>query len=113
VTCPSDGRSNRPTVGRSPSGSGDGPPLLLVHGSVSDHTVFAPLVGELRDELGWDWPRDRFASIAVPTLLITGSEPHRSLRRSLRFPRFSGGSRSWSDWAKGGADCEQTEQVRA
>ena len=29
---------------------GDGPPLVLVHGSVSDHTVFAPLVGELRDE---------------------------------------------------------------
>jgi hypothetical protein len=23
---------------------------------------------------------------------------------ALRFPRFSGGSRSWSDWAKGGAD---------
>src|SRR5215204_1935791 len=31
----------------------------------------------------------------------------------LRFPRFPGGSRSWSDWAKGGADCDQTEQVRA
>lgn len=29
---------------------GKGPPLVLVHGSVSDHTVFAPLVGELRDE---------------------------------------------------------------
>jgi pimeloyl-ACP methyl ester carboxylesterase len=29
---------------------GEGPPLVLVHGSVSDHTVFAPLVGELRDE---------------------------------------------------------------
>ncbi len=29
---------------------GDGPPLVLVHGSVCDHTVFAPLVGELRDE---------------------------------------------------------------
>jgi len=29
---------------------GDGPPLVLVHGSVSDHTVYAPLVGELRDE---------------------------------------------------------------
>jgi Helix-turn-helix domain len=36
-----------------------------------------------------------------------------ALQVSLRFPRFSGGSRSWSDWAKGGADCEQTEQVRA
>jgi hypothetical protein len=24
----------------------------------------------------------------------------------MRFPRFSGGSRSWSDWAKGGADCD-------
>ena len=23
---------------------------------------------------------------------------------AVRFPRFSGGSRSWSDWAKGGAD---------
>ena len=29
---------------------GNGPPLVLVHGSVSDHTVFAPLVDELRDE---------------------------------------------------------------
>jgi pimeloyl-ACP methyl ester carboxylesterase len=29
---------------------GDGPPLVLVHGSVSDHTVFAPLVGELQNE---------------------------------------------------------------
>ncbi len=29
---------------------GAGPPLVLVHGSVSDHTVFAPLVGELSDE---------------------------------------------------------------
>jgi hypothetical protein len=31
---------------------------------------------------------------------------------SVRFPRFSGGSRSWSDWAKGGAECDKTEQVR-
>jgi hypothetical protein len=39
-------------VDRSPSGStGRGPPLVLVRGSVSDHTVFAPLVGELRDEV--------------------------------------------------------------
>jgi pimeloyl-ACP methyl ester carboxylesterase len=29
---------------------GTGPPLVVVHGSVSDHSVFAPLVGELRDE---------------------------------------------------------------
>jgi pimeloyl-ACP methyl ester carboxylesterase len=29
---------------------GEGPPLVLVHGSVSDHTVYAPLMGELRDE---------------------------------------------------------------
>jgi pimeloyl-ACP methyl ester carboxylesterase len=29
---------------------GDGPPLVLVHGSVSDHTAFEPLVGELRAE---------------------------------------------------------------
>jgi hypothetical protein len=29
---------------------GEGPPLVLVHASVSDHNVFAPLVGELRDE---------------------------------------------------------------
>jgi Holliday junction resolvase-like predicted endonuclease len=32
---------------------------------------------------------------------------------AVRFPRFPGGSRSWSDWAKGGADCDETEQVRA
>jgi pimeloyl-ACP methyl ester carboxylesterase len=29
---------------------GDGPPLVLVHGSISDHTAFDPLVGELRGE---------------------------------------------------------------
>ena len=27
---------------------GDGPPLVLVHGSISDHTAFDPLVAELR-----------------------------------------------------------------
>ena len=32
---------------------------------------------------------------------------------SAGYPRFPRGSRSWSDWAKGGADCDQTEQVRA
>ncbi len=29
---------------------GDGPPLVMVHGSISNHTAFAPLIGELRDE---------------------------------------------------------------
>ena len=29
---------------------GAGPPVVLVHGSVSDHTGYAPLVGELRDD---------------------------------------------------------------
>jgi pimeloyl-ACP methyl ester carboxylesterase len=29
---------------------GDGPPLVLVHGSISDHTAFDPLVGKLRGE---------------------------------------------------------------
>jgi pimeloyl-ACP methyl ester carboxylesterase len=28
---------------------GDGPPLVLVHGSLLDHTIFEPLVNELRD----------------------------------------------------------------
>jgi putative DNA primase/helicase len=32
------------------------------------------------------------------------STDHNGADRGLRFPRFSGGSRSWSDWAKGGAD---------
>src|SRR3954447_17506316 len=27
---------------------GDGPPFVLVHGSISDHAAFDPLVGELR-----------------------------------------------------------------
>jgi pimeloyl-ACP methyl ester carboxylesterase len=31
-------------------GRGGGATLVLVHGSVSDHTAIAPLVGELRDE---------------------------------------------------------------
>jgi alpha-beta hydrolase superfamily lysophospholipase len=30
---------------------GTGPPLVLVHGSISDHTGFAPLIDELRDEV--------------------------------------------------------------
>jgi pimeloyl-ACP methyl ester carboxylesterase len=30
---------------------GQGPPLVLVHGSLSDHTTFDPLVHELRDDL--------------------------------------------------------------
>lgn len=30
---------------------GQGPPLVLVHGSLSDHTTFEPLVHELRDDL--------------------------------------------------------------
>jgi pimeloyl-ACP methyl ester carboxylesterase len=29
---------------------GNGPPLVLVHGSISNHTGFAPLIGELRGE---------------------------------------------------------------
>jgi pimeloyl-ACP methyl ester carboxylesterase len=28
---------------------GEGPPLVLVHGSLTDHTTFAPLLAELRD----------------------------------------------------------------
>jgi hypothetical protein len=32
--------------------------------------------------------------------------PHAGGGAGLRFPRFPGGSRSWSDWAKGGADCD-------
>jgi len=30
---------------------GNGPPLVLVHGSMSNHSGFAPLIGELRDEV--------------------------------------------------------------
>ena len=30
---------------------GSGPPLVLVHGSLTDHTTFAPFVAELRDGL--------------------------------------------------------------
>lgn len=30
---------------------GDGPPLVLVHGSVSDHTTLAPLVEALAQDL--------------------------------------------------------------
>jgi pimeloyl-ACP methyl ester carboxylesterase len=30
---------------------GDGPPLVLVHGSISNHTAFAPLISKLRDEV--------------------------------------------------------------
>ena len=28
---------------------GDGPPLVLVHGSIADHTTFEPFVAALRD----------------------------------------------------------------
>lgn len=30
---------------------GNGPPLVLVHGAISNHTGFAPLIGELRGEV--------------------------------------------------------------
>src|SRR5919199_2492603 len=30
---------------------GTGPPLVLVHGSISDHTAFAPLIDELRGDV--------------------------------------------------------------
>ena len=30
---------------------GDGPPLVLIHGSIGNHTGFAPLIGELRGEV--------------------------------------------------------------
>lgn len=30
---------------------GNGPPLVLVHGSMCDHTRFEPLVAELRDDM--------------------------------------------------------------
>jgi pimeloyl-ACP methyl ester carboxylesterase len=30
---------------------GHGPPLVLVHGAIGDHTGFAPLIGELRGEM--------------------------------------------------------------
>lgn len=37
---------------------GDGPPLVLVHGSIQDHTVSHPLVAELRSDLT-TWAMDR------------------------------------------------------
>jgi pimeloyl-ACP methyl ester carboxylesterase len=31
---------------------GEGPPLVLVHGSMCDHTAFDPLAAELRRDMG-------------------------------------------------------------
>ena len=40
-----------------------------------ERVALAPTMArESRIEESWDWPTNRFASIAVPTLLITGSE---------------------------------------
>ena len=37
-----------------------------------------PMVREARIEEGWDWQTERFAGLAVPRLLLTGSETRRS-----------------------------------
>jgi hypothetical protein len=44
---------------------------------------------------------------------VWGGRAENPLVAGERFPRSRGRSRSWSDWAKGGAGCDQTEQVRA
>jgi pimeloyl-ACP methyl ester carboxylesterase len=49
---------------------GEGPPLVLMHGSVSDHTMFAPLVGDVRDEFTI-FAMDRRASAPVGMTPIT------------------------------------------
>ena len=41
----------------------------------SQRVAYAPtMVREARIEEGWDWQPEQFAGIAVPTLLLTGSE---------------------------------------
>jgi pimeloyl-ACP methyl ester carboxylesterase len=41
----------------------------------SQRVATAPTIArEARIEEGWDWQSERFAGIAVPTLLLTGSE---------------------------------------
>lgn len=51
-------RSHRPTRRRSPCGSRAGPPLVLVHGSMADHTAFDPFVEALRNHSA-TFPMDR------------------------------------------------------
>ena len=38
---------------------GKGPPVVLVHGPLSDHTTFALLINELRDRMTGAWPAQR------------------------------------------------------
>jgi pimeloyl-ACP methyl ester carboxylesterase len=46
----------------------------------SQSVATAPtMVREARIEEGWDWQSESFAGIAMPTLLITGSETTREL----------------------------------
>ena len=72
---------------------GEGPPLVLVHGSVSDHNAFAPLVGELRDEFTLS-PWTAVASVPVGTVPVTPrNASSTTLRRSRRQLRRGLGSR--------------------
>ena len=52
---------------------GTGPPLVVVHGSVSDHSVFTPLAGELDEE---------FTTFAMDRRLRSQSGRFRLLRRA-------------------------------
>jgi pimeloyl-ACP methyl ester carboxylesterase len=47
---------------------GDGTPLLLVHGAMSDHTRWGPLLPRGQDHVGDVLPPEVFADAVVPFL---------------------------------------------
>jgi pimeloyl-ACP methyl ester carboxylesterase len=69
---------------------GTGPPLVLVHGSISNHAGHAPLIGELRGD-ATTFTMDRQGFGASPH--APGYSPERSSPTSRR-----GRARRWSAW---------------
>jgi pimeloyl-ACP methyl ester carboxylesterase len=57
---------------------GVGPPIVLVHGSFTDHSAWAvpsvQLEEHFRVEQSWEYMPGQFDGIQAPTLLLSGSE---------------------------------------
>ena len=84
---------------------GQGPPLVLVHGSLSDHTTFDPLVHELRDDLTtFSMDRRGFGASgdAAGYTIQREFEGHCCIEPECAGEaQQSGGSPSWKDAKKG------------
>jgi pimeloyl-ACP methyl ester carboxylesterase len=93
---------------------GSGPPLVLVHGSLTDHTTFAPFLAELRDGLttvsmdrrgygasgdgdGYAIERE-FEDVAAVVEAVAARTGRRSRSSRWRWPRASWRRRCWRCW---------------